>query len=120
MTTDLKELAAVTALNDMMGKGWFSICTIDNVSKMLGRNPKGQAYDILNALHCVHFDKMPPALRDAIPALIEQCLDCAPTHRFTTVQRHRVIDITPPAAAREPERAGEPRRGLLRLLWGGR
>lgn len=120
MTTDLKELAAVTALNDMMGKGWFSICTIDNVGKMLGRNPHGEAYDILHSLHCVHFDKMPPVLRDEIPALIEQCLDCAPTHRFTTVQRHRVIDITPPAAEAEPARAEKPRRGLLRLMWGGR
>lgn len=120
MTTDLRDIAAVTALNKMMDQGWFSICTIDNVAKLLGRNPKGQAYDILNALHCVHFDKMPKELRDAIPALIEQCLDCAPTHRFTSVSRHRVIDITPPAAAREPARSEEPRRGLLRLLWGGR
>ncbi len=120
MTTDLKELAAVTALNEMMGKGWFSICTIDNVGQMLGRNPRGEAYDILHSLHCIHFDRMPQELRDAIPALIEQCLDCAPTHRFTTVQRHRVIDITPPAAEPEPARAEEPRRGLLRLLWGGR
>lgn len=120
MTTDLKELAAVTALNAMMAKGWMDICTIRSVAEMLGRDPRGDAFGILHSLHCIHFDKMPPALRDAIPALIEQCLDCAPTHRFTTVQRHRVIDITPPAAAREPERAGEPRRGLLRLLWGGR
>ena len=120
MTTDLKELAAVTALNDMMAKGWFSICTIDNVGKMLGRNPRGEAYDILHSLHCIHFDKMPPALRDEIPRLIEQCLDCAPTHRFSTIRQHRVIDITPPAAEPEPARAEEPKRGLLRLLWGGR
>ena len=120
MTTDLRDIAAVTALNKMMDQGWFSICTIDNVAKLLGRNPNGQAYDILNALHCVHFDKMPPVLRDEIPALIEQCLDCAPTHRFTSVSRHRVIDITPPAAETKLERAEKPRRGLLRLMWGGR
>ena len=120
MTADLKELAAVTALNDMMGKGWFSICTIDNVGQMLGRNPRGEAYDILRSLHCIHFDKMPPALRDEIPRLIEQCLNCAPTHRFATVQQHRVIDITPPAAAAETPREEAPRRGLMRLLWGGR
>lgn len=120
MTTDLRELAAVTALNEMMSQRHFSICTIDTVGKLLNRNPAGDAYNILHSLHCIHFDRMPQELRDAIPALIEQCLDCAPTHRFTTVQRHRVIDITPPAAEAEPERAGEPRRGLLRLLWGGR
>lgn len=120
MTTDLKELAAVTALNAMMAKGWFSICTIDNVGQMLGRNPRGEAYDILHSLHCIHFDKMPPALREEIPRLIEQCLNCAPTHRFSTVQQHRVIDITPPAAPAEEPSEDAPRRGLMRLLWGGR
>lgn len=83
MTTDLRELAAVTALNAMMAKGWMDICTIRSVAEMLGRDPRGDAFGILHSLHCIHFDKMPPALRDAIPALIEQCLDCAPTHRFT-------------------------------------
>jgi hypothetical protein len=87
---------------------------------MLGRHPRGDAFEILRSLHCISFDKMSKELRDEIPRLIEQCLDCAPTHRFATVQRHRVIDITSPAAEAEPERAEEPKRGLLRLFWGGR
>ena len=120
MTADLKELAAVTALNNMLAKGWMDICTIRNVAELLGRNPHGEAYDILHSLHCVHFNQMPPALRDEIPRLIEQCLDCAPTHRFSSVQQNRVIDITPPAAAAEEAREEAPRRGLMRLLWGGR
>lgn len=36
MTTDLRDIAAVTALNKMMDQGWFSICTIDNVGRLLG------------------------------------------------------------------------------------
>ena len=120
MTTDLKELAAVTALNAMMAKGWMDICTIRSVAEMLGRDPRGEAYDILHSLHCIHFDKMPPALREEIPRLIEQCLNCEPTHRFSTVQQHRVIDITPPAAPAEEPSEDAPRRGLMWLLWGGR
>lgn len=120
MTTDLKELAAVTALNAMMAKGWMDICTIRSVAEMLGRDPRGDAFEILRSLHCISFDKMSKELRDEIPRLIEQCLDCAPTHRFSTVQQHRVIDITPPAAPAEEPREEPPRRGLMRLLWGGR
>lgn len=117
MTTDLRELAAITALNEMMAKPYFSICTIDTVGKLLDRNPAGDAYNILHSLHCVHFDRMPKELRDAIPALIEQCLNCAP---IRDGQRHRVIDITSPAAPAEEPREEAPRRGLMRLLWGGR
>lgn len=49
----LKELAAMTALNEMMRKGHFSICTIDTVSKMLDVDPRGEAYDLLRTLHCM-------------------------------------------------------------------
>ena len=120
MTTDLKELAAVTALNAMMAKGWMDICTIRSVAEMLGRDPRGDALEILRSLHCINFNQMPKELRDEIPRLIEQCLNCAPTHRFTTVRQQRVIDITPPVAPAEAPREDAPRRGLMRLLWGGR
>ena len=94
----LKELAAITALNNMLAKGWMDICTIRSVAEMLGRDPRGDALEILRSLHCINFNQMPKELRDEIPRLIEQCLNCAPTHRFTEA----------------------PRCGLMRLLWGGR
>lgn len=117
MTTDLKDLAAAAALNDMMAKGWMDICTIRSVAEMLGRHPRGDAFEILRSLHCISFDKMPKELRDEIPRLIEQCLNCAP---IRDGQQHRVIDITSPAAPAEEPREEAPRRGLMRLLWGGR
>lgn len=106
---DLKALAAITALNDMFGKGYLSICTIDNVAKMLDRNPKCEAYTILHSLHCVHFDKMPPQLRDSIPELIRQCLDVELNYRFTAVP-----PPPPPPAARAVA-PGAPK--LLRRLF---
>lgn len=71
---DVKALAAVAALNEMFDKGWLSICTINNVAKMLGIEPEREAYNTLHALHCVHFNKMPKDLRSQVPGLIQRCL----------------------------------------------
>lgn len=110
MADDLKHLAALAALNDMMAKGYANICTIDKVAELLDINPKlaGDAYKTLHALHCVHFDKMPAALRDRVPELIEQVLKVAPT---PAIALHgaagQVVEMDP-----EP-RAG---RSVFRLL----
>lgn len=110
--SDLKKLSAVTAVNDMLRKGYANICTIDTIARMLGADPKGDAYNILRTLHCVEFSTMPPELRDAVPELIRQCLDVAPTYQFefpipAPVTIDRVIDAMPPKEG-----------GLLRRLTG--
>ena len=90
---ELKELAAITALNQMMKGGHFSICTIDNVANMLGVNCRGmEAYTILSTLHCVDFGKMPPELREAIPQLIRQCLNRGPEFQFASL-RKEVVEV---------------------------
>lgn len=106
---DLKQLAAMTALNEMLARGSFSICTIDTVAKMLGIDPHGEAYDLLRPLHCIDYSKMPRPLRDAIPDLIRQCLGVETIYRFETLQG-QVIDVTPT----------QKRGGFMRLLGGGR
>lgn len=112
MSEQLKQLSAITALNEMMAGNHFNICVIDRIAEMLARPVRGsEAYTILGPLHCVNWAKMPPELRDAIPSLIEQCLGIAPAFQFKTVEPNRVIDITPPREAPKPER-----RSLLRLL----
>lgn len=102
---DLKQLAALTALNEMMSKHYFDICTIDSIATMLEINPRGEAYQVLRTLHCVHWNKMPQELRDAVPDLIKQCLGVAPVYRFKTMEQE-VIDVT-------------PARKLLRLFGAG-
>lgn len=105
---DLKQLAAMTALNDMLARSSFSICTIDNVAKLLGVNPKGEAYDTLRAVHCIDYAKMPPQLREAIPELIRKCLGVETIYRFQTLHQ-QIVDVTPP-----------PKRGrFLRLIGRG-
>jgi hypothetical protein len=75
MTSDeLKQQAAVTALNAMMRKGWLDICTVDRVAEMLDVKPEPEAYRILRPLHCVHFTDMPRDLYAQIPELIRRAL----------------------------------------------
>ena len=99
--SNLEELSALTALNNMMLKGWFDICVIDKVGALLGVDPRGRAYTILTPLHCVHFDKMPDELRKAIPGLIQECLGMAPIFQFKTVTPI-VIEVVSPAQATRP------------------
>jgi hypothetical protein len=104
--TDLKQLAAITALNEMMAGSHFNVCTIDRIGKMLDINPKGEAYEVLHTLHCINWEKMPKQLREAVPGLIKECLGVGPVFQFKTLEPV-VIDVEP-----------EKKRGFLRLLGG--
>lgn len=104
---NLKQVVALTSLNDMMRKGYMSICVIDSVGEMLGINPKCEAYSILRPLHCVNFDKMPKELAATIPGLIQQCLSVEPTFQFMTLDE-------PPMIEAEAEK-----KGILRQIFGG-
>lgn len=116
--TDLKRLTALTAINNMLAGGHFSICTIDSVAEMMGIPRNGsEAYQTLRALHCIDYAKMPAELRNAIPGLIEQVLGVEPAFQFATLAP-RVIEMNPAPPARRD--APEP-RGVLRMLGiGGR
>jgi hypothetical protein len=113
--SDLKQMSALTSLNSMMHKGYFDICTVDSVGELLGIKPReADAYLILRPLHCIHFNRMPQELRDAIPSLIQECLGVAPVFQFRTLDP-LVIEIREPVEAPTPKRSG-----FLRLLGGGK
>lgn len=84
----------MTALNHTLKSSYFDVCALDKAAKLLDVNPKGEAYDTLHAIHCVHYDKMPPQLREAIPDLIKQCLGREITYQFTHLKQE-VIEVTP-------------------------
>jgi len=77
----LSHLSVLTALNEMMLGRRFSICTLDDAIKTLGAVPDGRAYSILRPLHCVEWKDMPCELRDAVPKLIERCIN-VPAYQF--------------------------------------
>jgi hypothetical protein len=109
MNDELKQLSALTALNNMMRGSYFSICTIDSVGRLLGIEPRGSdAYNVLHTLHCIDWGKMPPQLREAVPGLINECLGIAPAFQFTNAKAGQVIDLTPDAKA--------PKRSFMQLL----
>uniref|UniRef100_UPI003F7D8DC1 hypothetical protein n=1 Tax=Xanthomonas sp. 0924 TaxID=2835534 RepID=UPI003F7D8DC1 len=84
MATDTQALVAQTALNRMFRSPFFSICEIDHVARMLEIHPERHAYNQLRALHCVHWNEMPEALRQQIPALVQQALgDGFQSHQMT-------------------------------------
>lgn len=73
---ELKRATVLTALNDMVRRGSFSICTLDRCAEILGIQLRGsEAYKLLGALHCVDFAAMPPNVRKAVPELVRQCLN---------------------------------------------
>lgn len=98
----LTHLSVLTALNKMMTGSHFSICTVDDAIKALNVVPDGQAYKILRPLHCMHWVDMPRELREAVPKLIERCLE-VPAHQF---------QIT----ATTPEQTARVQAATLRLL----
>ena len=110
--SDLKQLAALTAINDMLSGNSPSICTIDKVGELLGINPKvaADAYRTLSTLHCISYSKMPPELREAIPGLITDCLGVTPTPQFKAMPA--VADIL------DAPGATSTRRTLMKLLGG--
>lgn len=86
MPTKLQILTATVTVNEMLKGGHFSICTIDKAAKVLGLNrPSGEAYDMLNALHCVDFANMPQELYQELPGLIQQVLGTDTPFQFETV-----------------------------------
>lgn len=91
---ELKNMAAMTALNQMLAGAHFSICTVDSVAAMLNVRPASEAYSILRTVHCIDYAKMPKELRQAIPDLIKQCLGVDPAYEFKTMERE-VIEINP-------------------------
>lgn len=101
---DLKQMAAMTALNHMMASSSFNICAVESVGRMLnGTSPAGETYDLLRTLHCISWSKMPTELRDSIPDLIKQCLGVEPAFQFG------LQDMPVPAPA-------EKRPGLFQTL----
>lgn len=110
MSADLKQLAALTALNAMFSKNYFDICTIDSVATMLQVNPKGETYDLLRTMHCVHYDKMPRELRGQLPDLVMQCLGGPQNVQFT------LVPAPSQSISVEVVRLAPQKRGLFQLL----
>lgn len=92
---ELRQLTAVTALNAMMSKSFFSICAVRDAGDLLNIPVRhSESYLILEALHCVDFNKMPTQLREQIPSLINDCLSCGPEFTFIVPTEKRTVELS--------------------------
>lgn len=71
---ETKRLVVQTAVTQLFERKWFSISDLAEIMDLIGARKGSPAYDMLHALHCVHYDKMPPDLRARIPQLVNECL----------------------------------------------
>jgi hypothetical protein len=70
-----EEMIAKTALNVMMKKSYFDICTLEKVAAVLNVHPDAKTSVMLRTLHCVEYGDMSTELRHVIPHLISQYLN---------------------------------------------
>jgi hypothetical protein len=119
-SSEIKQEVAIIAINKMMTSNFFSICALDRASEVLQINIHGEAYTALNALHCVDFKDMSPALRQSIPHLIAECFNRPDIFQFQLPSQRVVLETANPAAVVEV--VGQPvnnsKRGLMQRLLG--
>ena len=113
--SDIKQQIAMTVLNEMMRSSFFSICAVNDAADVLGANPRlSESYTQLKALHCVHWDRMPRAVRLLVPQMIADCLALPP--QFTLTEERPVGSITLLLPAIDaPEKKSLTRRIMERL-----
>lgn len=93
--SELNQEVAITAINRMMRRSYFSICPINDAGKILGISLECEAYNTLRALHCIDFHEMSPAIRQAIPQLIAECFNRPDIFQFQLPSQRNVVEVVP-------------------------
>lgn len=121
--TDNQQLVAETALRDMVRKGFFSICVIDEILRMTCTIPDGDSYRMLRMLHCMNFMDMPPKLLAELPGLLRAVLN-GPSLQFgvelrlpqrAEIKRFEIVEEPTPASP-TPEAKATKQNWLISLL----
>lgn len=71
---DMQRMAAETAMKHMIAKGWVDICSIKKILEMTGGVPSREDLQVLELLHCVHFNEMTPELLRGLPLILQRVL----------------------------------------------
>lgn len=87
---EVQTMAIRAALSKMIRDGYLNICTIDHILKMTGGIPDKRDYDILHALHCVHFREMEPELVRGIPVIVQRVIN-SPGIEFKFTSEYRTM-----------------------------
>lgn len=120
MDLETKYETVRTALKHMYDDGYLSICTIDKLVKLLDVAPPAETYQMLSALHCVHFAEMSKELRAKVMQAIMDLF-----HIDNVMVEAELLDMIGRAGAEMPRLmciddvcAGDkkPRKSLLSLI----
>jgi len=64
--TEFEAQTIVLALQKMFDDGYFDICVVDKCLKLARSVPPAADYNVLCALHCVHWNKMESGFRTEV------------------------------------------------------
>lgn len=108
MNDDIKRMAVETIMDRLFNaSAWFDICRVHDIGEMLGVNPRNHAdYNVLHAMHCIHYNTMRPELRNALPEMVARVCSI---QRFTITKEE--ISLPQPVVVEMPKP-----RGLLSFL----
>ncbi len=88
----LKLVVVHTALKDMFRRGHFNICTIRTVLEITNRIPQREDTVLLEALHCVDFQSMPPELLKGMPILLQRVLGIELDCKYFNIDK-KLLDV---------------------------
>ena len=88
----VKRMVVETALNHLFEKKWFDVCTLREIIEVMGVSRDTDAYKQLSALHCVHYDRMSPEMKQVLPMLINEALKI-PTINIATVEALKGVNF---------------------------
>lgn len=71
---NFKKLALDTAIQKLFTADSFSICTLDEIIKVLKVVPNGEIYQQLRLLHCVSYRDMPNELKAELQQKVVACI----------------------------------------------
>ncbi|MET3652509.1 hypothetical protein [Dyella japonica] len=107
---NVRQMAAMAALNKMLRQGHFSVSVVRDIASMFDIVPDPEAMAILKPLHCVDYAEMPRELYAALPGLVQKALSGSPIFQFELKHGPEPLALA----------AGAGRgRGLFRKLLGG-
>lgn len=94
-----RRLVVQQALDRLFSSRFFSICVIQDLMKLVGAAPQSEAYRMLRALHCVHYEDMQPELIERLPHLVNECLRPRGRCVATDIALHGIAFERAPASA---------------------
>lgn len=71
----IQKAVAEQALSHLLNHPYFDICQLQSIIEIIpNASRKSKAYDMLHALHCIHYKAMSPEVIKALPDLIREAI----------------------------------------------